>query len=79
MGPVHVVHAGPADVPTWTAGHEEVPLEIGRLAAALNVASEKLLRRQEIVAETSEKDAEIFAVHRMILQDPGAMSEVEQP
>ena len=79
IGPVHVVHAGPADVPTWTVAHGDVPLEIGRLASALNVASERLRRRQEFVAETaSEKDAEIFAVHRMILQDPGAMQEVEK-
>ena len=78
-GPVHVVHAGPTDIPAWTVGHEEVPLEIGRLASALNIASEKLLRRQEFVAEASgAKDAEIFAVHRMILQDPNAMREVER-
>ncbi len=79
VGAVHVVHAGPSDVPAWTVGREDVPLEIGRLAAALNVASERLRRRQEFVAESaSEKDAEIFAVHRMILQDPSAMRDVEK-
>ncbi|MEW6073874.1 MAG: phosphoenolpyruvate--protein phosphotransferase [Planctomycetota bacterium] len=77
VGPVHVVHAGPADVPTWTIAREDVPLEIGRLAAALNQAGEQLSSRQDLVARTSQKDAEIFVVHRMILQDPGALKEVE--
>ena len=79
MGSIHIIHAGPTDIPTWNVGHDEVPIEIGRLASALNIASEKLRRRQEYVAETaSEKDAEIFAVHRMILQDPNAMRDVEK-
>ena len=78
VGPVHVVHAGLRDVPTWTVGRADIPLEIGRLAAALNQASEKLSARQDLVARTSEKDAEIFVVHRMILQDPSALKEVEE-
>lgn len=78
LGPVHVIHAGP-DVPTWSVSRENVPLEIGRLASALNVASEHLEeRRRRVAATTGEKDAEIFAVHRLILQDPGAMKEVEK-
>jgi phosphotransferase system enzyme I (PtsI) len=77
--PVHVVHAGPSDVPTWTVAREDVPLEIGRLAMALNAASEVLAARQRLVAQSAgEKDAEIFAVHRMILQDPGALRDVER-
>ncbi len=76
-GVVHVIHVG-RDVPTWSVSPEDIPLEIGRLASALNAASEKLAERQRRVAKTaSEKDAEIFAVHRLILQDPGAMSAVE--
>jgi len=78
LGTVHVVLAGP-DVPTWSVRHEDVPLEIGRLASALNEAAEKLEeRRKRVAATTGEKDAEIFAVHRLILQDPGAMREVEE-
>ena len=78
LGPVHVVLAGAQDVPTWSVAKDEVPFEIGRLAAALNAAAERLEeRRQRVAATTNEKDAEIFAVHRMILQDPGAMREVE--
>jgi len=78
MGKVHVIHAGP-EVPTWQVSREDVPLEIGRLASALNVAGEKLEeRRRRVAATTGEKDAEIFAVHRLILQDPGAMREVER-
>jgi len=79
LGGVHIVLTGPADVPTWTVKREDVPLEIGRLALALNVAAERLEERQRTVsASAGAKDAEIFAVHRMILKDPRAMSEVEQ-
>ena len=79
FGSVHVVHAGPTDIPTWSVGHEEVPLEIGRLASALTVASDRLREHQDkVAARASQKDAEIFAVHRMILQDPSAMREVER-
>ncbi|MEX1023685.1 MAG: phosphoenolpyruvate--protein phosphotransferase [Planctomycetota bacterium] len=78
VGEVHVVHAGASDVPLWTVPQDEVPLEFGRLAAAMNVASEKLEeRRIAIAASANPKDAEIFAVHKMILQDPGALREVE--
>jgi len=78
VGPVHVVHTGPANVPTWNVAREEVALEIGRLAAALNSASDVLAERQRLVASSaSDKDAEIFAVHRMILQDPSALRQVE--
>ncbi len=79
VGPVHVVHAGPKDVPVWTVSKEDVPLEIGRLAEAVNAAAEKLEQRQERVATTaSQKDAKIFAVHRLILQDPNALRQVEE-
>ena len=78
VGPVHVVHAGPSDVPTWNVGREEVPGEIGRLAEAVTLAQEKLADRQRLVASSAgEKDAEIFAVHRMLLQDPSVLSGVE--
>lgn len=78
FGPVHVVHAGPSEVPTWTIPKEEVPLELGRLAAALTATAEKLEERERIVARASgEKDAGILVVHRMILQDPEALKEVE--
>jgi phosphotransferase system enzyme I (PtsI) len=77
-GPVHIVFTKAADVPTWTVARDEVPVEIGRLASALNTAAERLEERQRLVASTAgKKDAEIFAVHRMILQDPRAMSDVE--
>ncbi len=79
LGPIHVVHAGPSDVPTWSVSRDDVPIEIGRLADALNAAGERLEERRKRVASSSgDKDAEIFAVHRMILQDPGALREVEQ-
>jgi phosphoenolpyruvate-protein phosphotransferase len=78
LGPVHIVLTGPADVPTWSVKREDVPLEIGRLASALNVAALRLEERQRVVSTTAgAKDAEIFAVHRTILKDPRAMSEVE--
>lgn len=79
LGAVHIVLTGPADVPTWSVKREDVPLEIGRLAAALNTAAERLEERQRMVATTAgAKDAEIFAVHRTILKDPRAMSDVER-
>jgi phosphotransferase system enzyme I (PtsI) len=78
LGPVHVVHATFTDIPTWSVAREDVPLEIGRLASALNAASQRLEeRRLRVAAAAGEKDAEIFAVHRMILQDPSALREVE--
>ncbi len=78
VGPVHVVHAGADDTPTWNIAREEIALEIGRLANAMNAASESLEERRRLIStSTNEKDAEIFAVHRMILQDPGALREVE--
>ncbi|NOT32252.1 MAG: phosphoenolpyruvate--protein phosphotransferase [Planctomycetes bacterium] len=78
LGSVQIVLTGPLDVPTWSVKREDVPFEIGRLAAALNAAAERLEERQRAVAATAgAKDAEIFAVHRMILKDPHAMGEVE--
>ena len=78
LGTVQIVLTGPTDVPTWSVKREDVPFEIGRLASALNIAAERLEERQRVVASTAgAKDAEIFAVHRMILKDPRAMSEVE--
>jgi phosphotransferase system enzyme I (PtsI) len=76
---VHIVLTGPTDVPTWSVKREDVPLEIGRLAAALNTAAERLEERQRVVSlSAGSKDAEIFAVHRMILKDPRAMGDVER-
>lgn len=78
LGPVHVVFTRTGEIPTWSVAREDVPIEIGRLASALNIAAGRLEERQKVVASsTSKKDAEIFAVHRMILQDPRAMSDVE--
>jgi phosphoenolpyruvate-protein phosphotransferase (PTS system enzyme I) len=78
-GPLHVVRGDASEVPTWVVPAEDVPAEIGRLAAALQMAAEELERQQRVVAKSgNEKDAEIFAVHRMILQDPSALGEVEK-
>jgi phosphotransferase system enzyme I (PtsI) len=78
LGPVHVVRAAPDAVPHWSVAEEDVPAEISRLRRAIAVAGDELLRRQRLVAEqTGERDAQIFAVHRMILQDPSAVREVE--
>jgi len=79
LGTVHIVLTGPTDVPTWSVKREDVPLEIGRLAAALNAAAERLEERQRVVTTSAgAKDAEIFAVQRTILKDPRAMSDVER-
>jgi phosphoenolpyruvate-protein phosphotransferase (PTS system enzyme I) len=78
IGSVHVVRATPFLVPTWTVPEGEIQGEIDRLHEALERSSEELRRRQLLVAQqTSEQDAEIFAVHRMLLQDPSALARVE--
>ncbi len=78
-GPVYVVRASPGEVPTWSIPEDEVEREIERLRRALEEARADLTSRQRIVAkQAGEKDAEIFAVHRMILSDPGALKQVEK-
>jgi phosphotransferase system enzyme I (PtsI) len=78
LGPVHVVRAAPHLVPTWSIPEDEVPREIARLAEAVDQAGEDLRRRQKIVSsQASERDGEIFSVHRMLLQDPGTLKQVE--
>ena len=64
-------------MPVWSVGRDEVERELERIERAIEAATAELERRQRIVARgASEADAQIFAVHRMILQDPAAVSEV---
>ncbi len=78
-GPVHVVRAAPDEVPTWYVPGSMVEHEVGRLHRALERADRDFQRRQEIVAEeATPRDAEIFAVHRMVLQDQGERLKVEE-
>ena len=78
LGNVHVVRATPRVVPTWSVPKPEIEREIERLQEAIEQAGEELRRRQGIVsAHAGSKDAEIFSVHRMLLQDPGARRRVE--
>ena len=77
LGPVHIVRARPDTVPIWTIPGEAVESEIARLQSALDAAREQLTRQEELVRKASgEQDAGIFAVHRMILEDPGALKQV---
>ena len=79
VGPVHIVRGGSSEVPSWFVSAEDLPAEIGRLAAAVTQTAEALAEQRQRVAKTSgEKDAEIFAVHRMILTDPSALGAVEE-
>lgn len=79
VGPVHIVRAALGEVPTWFVREDEVPLEIGRLAGALMGVAEVLAQQEARVAkEAGPKDAAIFAVHRAILEDPGALRDVEK-
>lgn len=80
MGPVHVIRATPAVIPTWSLREEEVEVEIERLRVAVEAVSEALAnqRLKLIAAGTSEQEAEIFTVHRMILADPSAVERVRQ-
>jgi phosphotransferase system enzyme I (PtsI) len=78
MGPVHVVRATPHVAPTWSVPEEDVEREIVRLHDAIDHTTEELRRRQkQVIAQTSERDAEIFSVHRMLLQDPSTVKRVE--
>lgn len=77
-GPVHVIRAALDEVPSWTVREEDLPREFSRLVSALESAAGELDRRRETVAsQAGPKDAEIFSVHRMILEDPSALREVE--
>lgn len=79
FGPVHVVRAARDSVPTWVVPAQEVDGEVRRLFEAIEVARVEFRRRQEIVArEAGAKDAEIFAVHRLVLQDPDALGRLEE-
>ncbi len=78
IGPVHAARSASQNVTTWSVREEDVGREVERLHQAILTASDELSRRQRLVAsQASEKDAEIFAVHRMVLQDPGALRQVE--
>jgi len=78
LGRVHVVRARPKVVPTWSVAGEDVEKEIARLEGAISQTDEDLRRRQSLVAAHSgAKDAEIFSVHRMLLQDPTSRRKVE--
>jgi phosphotransferase system enzyme I (PtsI) len=79
IGPVHIVRAGSSEVPTWYVPSEDIEDEIARLSAAVR-AVEQILEDQQrrVAASTSAKDAEIFAVHRMLLSDPAARDAVER-
>jgi phosphotransferase system enzyme I (PtsI) len=79
LGPVHVVRARPDVVPTWVVRDDEVDAEWTRLSQAIRRVTRALERHQESARQhAGEKDAGIFAVHRMILQDPGAEHELER-
>jgi phosphotransferase system enzyme I (PtsI) len=78
IGPVHVVRADEGAVPTWSVPESELERERERLRAALELSQTELRRRQDLVAQqASAKDAEIIAVHRMLLQGPSALERVE--
>lgn len=78
IGPVHVVSTATDEVPTFTVARERVEEEIARLEEALALASAELDRRRELVAaQAGPKDAEIFGVQKLVLQDPGALGQVK--
>lgn len=78
IGPVHVISATKGAVPTFTVARERVEDEIERLDEALALATSELDRRRELVAsQAGPKDAEIFSVQKLVLEDPGALKEVK--
>lgn len=79
LGPVHVVRARPDVVPIWTIAGGDVDAEVARLEAALREAQGQLGRQRDLVHEaTGSQDAEIFSLHRMVLQDPSALGTVRR-
>jgi phosphotransferase system enzyme I (PtsI) len=80
MGPVHVIRAAPEVVPNWSLRENEIDSEIARLKGAINTVSEGLQTTREKLLETgvSDKEAEIFGVHQMILTDPSALNRVRE-
>lgn len=78
MGPVHVVRATPGVIPNWSLREDEVEDEVRRLHAAIHAVGESLEhQRRTVASQTNERDAEIFAVHRMILADAKALRRLE--
>ncbi len=79
LGPAHVVRARPDVVPIWTIPRAALEAEVARLGNAVREAGRRLERQREVIAAlASEEEAGILAVHRMILEDPGALTEVER-
>jgi len=79
MGPVHVVRAARDAVPTWSIPEQDVLNEVGRLHEAIDHVCAELESRRSVVAEqANEQDANILAVHGMIVRDPSAIAEIEQ-
>lgn len=79
LGPVHVVRSTDDLVPTWSLSEAEVPREIQRLHRGIEAAKDELeLRRRRVAREAGEQEAAIFAVHRMILEDPVALGSIER-
>jgi len=77
LGPVHVVRARADVVPSWVVRDDEVEAECARLADAVARVTDQLAQHQDSARRLAgEKDASIFAVHGMILQDPGAQTEL---
>ncbi len=78
-GPVHVVRARADKAPHWTLRHSEIESEMKRLHGAIDMVQQRLERQKRLVERASgAQEAGIFAVHQMILKDPGAMKSVEE-
>jgi phosphotransferase system enzyme I (PtsI) len=78
VGPVHVVVVQPDAIPMWTVPGAEVDAEVERLQSAIRWALDDLGHDQKVVlASSGAKDAEIFSMQRVVLQDPGALRMVE--
>ena len=61
------------------ARHEYSEAELERLKGAIAMVQERMERQKQLVERTSgAQEAGIFAVHQMILKDPGALKSVEQ-
>jgi len=79
IGPVHVISTAPNEVPTFTIARDRVDREVERLEEALALATLELDRRRDLVAtQAGPKEAEIFGVQKLVLEDPGALKQVKE-
>lgn len=77
-GPVYYVETGKFQLPRHHLGAGEVEAELAAFRGALLETDQQLGKLQErLEEEVGAEEAAIFAAHRLVLQDPALVGEVE--